>query len=122
MQNFCVWFEIPVKDFNRAKKFYSEIFQVKIEQQQMGDDLMGFLPMKGYANSGAIVQGEGYIPSDKGALIYFNGGDDLKVIQDRIRPAGGKVIMEKRKISDDIGFMSIFLDTEGNRLALHSRN
>ena len=122
MKSLCVWFEIPVKDFDRAKKFYSDIFQVQIEEQQMGDSLMGFFPMEGYANSGAIVKGEGYSPSDKGALIYFDGGDDLQVIQDRIESAGGKVIMGKMKISDDIGYMAIFLDTEGNKLALHSRN
>ena len=120
MKSLCVWFEIPVKDFERAKKFYSEIFQVQMEEQEMGGSLMGFFPMEGYANSGAIVKGEGYEPSDKGAMIYLNGGDDLQVVEDMIEPAGGKVIMKKMKISDEIGYMAIFLDTEGNKLALHS--
>ena len=120
MKSLCVWFEIPVIDFDRAKKFYSDIFQFQIEEEEMGGSLMGFFPMEGYANSGAIVKGEGYEPSDKGAMIYLNGGDDLQVVEDMIEPAGGKVIMKKMKISDEIGFMAIFLDTEGNKLALHS--
>jgi predicted enzyme related to lactoylglutathione lyase len=121
MKSLCVWFEIPVNDFARAKKFYSDIFQIQMEEQEMGGALMGFFPMEGYANSGAIVKGEGYEPSDKGAMIYLNGGEDLQVVQDSIELAGGKVIMKKMKVSDEIGYMAIFLDTEGNKLALHSQ-
>jgi len=122
MKNICVWFEIPVKDFEKAKKFYNEIFRIAMTEQEMGGALMGFFPMEDMGNSGAIVKGEGYVPSDKGTTIYLNGGNDLQEIVERIEPAGGKILLEKMKISDEIGYMAIFLDTEGNKLALHSQN
>ena len=56
-------------------------------------------------------------PSKEGVLVYLNGGKGLK----RVEQAGGKVLLEKTQISTEIGFMSKFEDTEGNVLALHSK-
>ena len=115
------WFEIPAKDFNRAVKFYSNILQVSIQSDNMMGFDMGFFPGQQGEVSGAIVFGQGYEPSDKGTLVYFNGGDDLQTILSRVEKAGGKVLMPKTKITDEIGYFAIFRDSEGNRMALHSR-
>lgn len=115
------WIEIPVVDFERAKGFFSRIFDYEMPQHQMGPNLMGFLlyeQSKGIG--GAIVKGEGYIPSQQGTLIYLNGGTDLRVVLDRVEPAGGKVLVGKTEINPSLGYFAIFLDTEGNRLALNS--
>jgi hypothetical protein len=70
--------------------------------------------------SGALVESSTHQPSVDGAKIYLNGNPDLSAALDNIAAAGGQVLMPKTKISDDIGFMAFFLDTEGNAVALHS--
>ncbi len=118
-----VWAEIPVLNFDRAKFFYSEILDHELYVDTIGNDRMGFFPMDSSSRGvgGAIVEGEGYIPSKKGSRIYLNGGDDLNKILERVEPAGGKVIQEKTLIMSDIGYYAVFEDTEGNYVCLHSK-
>ncbi|MEP7147241.1 MAG: VOC family protein [bacterium] len=118
MANAINWFEIPVTDFGRAKKFYGEIFGVEMHEEKLGPHQMGFFPGEGV--SGAIVKAEGYKPSQEGALIYLAAGEDLTGVMNKIDKAGGKVVQPKMKVSDEIGFIAIFVDTEGNKVALHS--
>ena len=114
------WFELPVTDFERAKLFYSMIYNYEMPDQMMGSIHMGFFLVEKGGIGGAIVQGEGYVPSQDGALVYLNGGKDLSVILDRVENAGGKVVLPKTKINDELGYFAIFLDCEGNKVALHS--
>ncbi len=118
MANAINWFEIPVTDFGRAKKFYSAIFAAEMHEQSMGPHQMGFFPGDGV--SGAIVKAEGYKPSADGTLIYLAAGEDLTDVMNRIEKAGGKIIQPKKKVTDEIGYIAIFTDTEGNKVALHS--
>lgn len=117
------WAEIPVLDFDRAKKFYSAIYDYEMPEMMMGTNRMGFLlfdqPRGGIGAS--IVQGEGYIPTQKGVRIYLNGGPDLSLVLNRVEKAGGKIIMNKVPVSPELGFFGIFEDTEGNYISLHSR-
>lgn len=121
------WFEIPVSDFTRAKIFYESILNIKIEEHSdtsMGGYTMGFLggDEKDQIVTGALVLSKDCIPSDKGTLIYLNANPDLNIIIERINKAGGKIIMPKTFIAPEIGHMSMFIDSEGNKLALHSKN
>ncbi len=121
MANIINWFEIPATDFDRAVKFYSEVLGGEIQQQEMMGTKMGFLPMEGEGGvGGAICAGENYKPSSDGAKLYLNGGEDLSLQLSRVEAAGGKVIMPKTKITDEIGYMAFFIDTEGNNVAFHS--
>lgn len=120
MKNAINWFEIPVKDFDRAKKFYETILNFQMEVMDFEGLKLGMLPSEKGALGGSICWGESYVPSEAGTLIYINGDPDLAEIEKRIEPAGGKVIMSKKQISPDIGYMSLFIDSEGNRIALHS--
>ena len=62
-----------------------------------------------------------YTPSEThGPLIYLNANPDVNTILSRIATAGGKVLVEKTKISDEYGFMGVFVDSEGNRIGIHS--
>jgi predicted enzyme related to lactoylglutathione lyase len=70
---------------------------------------------------GCVIQGKGYEPTDKGTLVYLNGGDDLLTILNKVEKAGGKILMPKTSIGPN-GFMAHFLDCEGNRVGLHSKN
>ena len=124
MKNSINWFEIPVQDFERAKKFYENLFDAKMETQNMEDMgmKMAFFPAD-WENGigGGIVHAEGYEPSENGSLVYLNGGNDLSVPLSRIKNSGAKILMDKTSLGPN-GFMAQFIDSEGNRVALHSYN
>ena len=121
-ENSINWFEISVTDIKRAKTFYESIFGIEMPQQEMMGMQMAYFPsedMNGKV-SGSLVQGPMHKTSADGSKIYLNGNPDLSNSLSKIEAAGGKILMPKTKISDDIGFMAIFADTEGNHVALHS--
>ncbi|MEL6810729.1 MAG: VOC family protein [Bacteroidota bacterium] len=123
MKNAINWFEIPVSNYERAKKFYSEVMGEEIIDHHMEDKNMkyGIFPYDMESNKvgGALLQMEGMNPSADGSTVYLNGGDDLNVPLGRVEAAGGKVLMPKTDIQEN-GFIAQFVDTEGNRVALHS--
>ena len=120
MANVINWFEIPVSNFERAIKFYSTVLSGEIHRQEVMDTKMGFLPTGNEGVGGAICAGKEYKPSSEGVFIYLNGGEDLSDPLSKVEQAGGKVLLPKTKISDEIGYMAHFQDTEGNKLAFHS--
>jgi uncharacterized protein len=118
------WFEIPASDFERARHFYQVIFGIHMQVDNMMGMKMAFFPMamgSGKA-SGALVQSDFHKPSMDGSIIYLNANPDMTDILNRIETEGGKVLMPKTHITQDIGYMAFFTDTEGNRVALHSQN
>jgi hypothetical protein len=120
MQNLINWFEIPARDISRAKKFYYAILGFEMNETEMFGTKMAFFPADNTNVSGAIVQGENYSPSTEGTLIYLNGGSNLENALSKVEEAGGKVIVPKTEISPEMGYFAVFLDTEGNKIALHS--
>ena len=120
MANVINWFEIPVSNIDRASKFYSAILGGELQQIEMMGTKMAFFPMDGEGVGGSLCQGDNHKPSPDGAKIYLNGGEDLNVPLVKVEKAGGKVIMPKTKINDEIGYMAFFVDTEGNNMAFHS--
>ena len=122
MKNAINWFEIPATDFDRAVRFYSEIYDNDMPTRDMGHINMGFFSHEQGQVGGAVVSGEGYAPAIDGSKVYLNGGSDLRTVLDRVADAGGTVVMGKTEISPEIGFFAIFDDTEGNRIYLHSMN
>ncbi|MBU6341694.1 MAG: VOC family protein [Bacteroidetes bacterium] len=120
------WFEIPVTDMDRARKFYETVFEVEMENQEMMGMQMAMFPYDMEAAngrvSGALVKSENHVPGMNGAVVYLNANPDIQAVQDRIEPAGGKIIMGKMHISPEVGYMAFFVDTEGNRMALHAGN
>ena len=119
-QHMINWFEIAVTDFDRARKFYETIFQFEMKVTEMQGYKMAFFPNESQGISGALCYGEGYIPSGAGALLYLNANPDVNLILDRTVQAGGKIIVPKTLINADAGYYAFIVDTEGNRLALHS--
>jgi predicted enzyme related to lactoylglutathione lyase len=120
MANALNWFEIPVTDFARAKIFYEKVLGIVIDPMEMGPVTMGMLSTDQNAVGGAIVQGDGGSPSKSGTLVYLNGGDDLTPMLARAEAAGGTVVVPKTEIGNDFGFFAHFIDTEGNKVGLHS--
>jgi predicted enzyme related to lactoylglutathione lyase len=120
MQNLINWLEIPVAEFGRATAFYKAILGLEIKEAEMFGTKMGFFPTDGTNVSGAIVQGEDYKPSTNGVLAYLNGGNDLQAVLDKVEANHGKVIVPKTQISPEMGYFGLFIDTEGNKMAVHS--
>lgn len=115
------WFEVPATDIKRAKKFYENVFDITLEEMEMMGMQMAFFPFEpgsGKAN-GSLVQGDMHKPGMDGCVIYLNADPDLNEALGRVEKAGGKVIMPKTGIGEN-GFMAFFIDTEGNRMAMHS--
>jgi len=122
MENLINWFEIPATDFKRAVTFYRAIVGLDIKETEMFGAKMGFFPNDGTNVSGAIVEGEDYKPSTNGIIAYLNGGKDLQNVLDKVEKNNGKVIVPKTQISSEMGYFGMFIDTEGNKMAVHSIN
>lgn len=119
------WFEIAATDLERAKTFYETILNIKMQiltDTAMGGYSMAFFAYPGNTTivSGALVQSKDFIPCDHGTLVYLNANPDLSVVLDRIEDAGGKITMPKTLIAPEIGYMAVFIDSEENKVALHS--
>jgi predicted enzyme related to lactoylglutathione lyase len=123
MKNLISFFEIPSTDFNRAILFYTEVLNVQIKSCENSEGKMAFFPKDQSGLYGAIIKCEGFEPSSQGILISFNGGDDLSNILSKVDNAGGKVVIPKTRIqAEDEGYFAVFIDTEGNRIGLYSKN
>ncbi|WP_372652815.1 VOC family protein [Draconibacterium sp.] len=119
------WFEVPVTNMDRAIKFYETVLDIKLDRNQMEPLDMAWFPMtdESYGSAGSLVcHTEYYTPSTNGVVIYFIAhSGDLSNELSRVEEAGDKVLQPKTKISDEYGYMALLIDTEGNRVALHSR-
>lgn len=115
-------FEIPATDISRAIHFYQKILDINIEKMDIEGMQMGILPYEGQMTTGVIIQADGYKPAADGVTIYLNGGDNLQIILDKVEKNGGKIMTPKTAHADGSGYFAIFLDSEGNKMALHSPN
>ena len=121
IKDYVSWFEIPATDFQQAVHFYNNIFGIEMEQNITDVNAMAYFPVT-TGIGGAIIAGPGSIPSDIGPLIYLNGGNDLNDVLNKVEENGGRIVMPKTLISEDAGYFAIFIDSQGNKLALHSKN
>lgn len=121
LKNYISWFEIPAINFNQAMAFYNHIYGIEMETLTANGHTMAFFPADGGVG-GALVSGPGSIPNENGPLVYLNGGEDLNNVLGKVPEAGGRIIMPKTRINDESGYFAIFIDSEGNKLALHSKN
>jgi predicted enzyme related to lactoylglutathione lyase len=120
-KNALSWFEIPVKNFEKAKKFYQALFDYQMPEMQMGPNRMGILlHERDKGVGGAIVSGSGYEPGATGTIVYLSANPNLSEVLDRVAEAGGTIKVPKTNIGDQMGYFAIFTDCEGNRVGLHS--
>lgn len=123
MNNAISWFEIPASDLDRATKFYEAIFGVTLIVMDLPNIKMRMFPITDNMGvGGAVVDSGGFHrPSaTDGPLIYLNGNPDVQGVLDKVEAAGGKIMVPKTEISPEYGYMAVILDTEGNRIGLHS--
>ncbi len=122
MKSFISIFEIPATEISRAVDFYEAILDIKIEKMEFAEMQMGIFPYEGQMVTGVIMKAKGYIPSADGVTIYLNGGNNLQIILDKVEKNGGKIIVPKSLHADESGYYAIFIDSEGNKIGLHSPN
>ncbi len=115
------WFDLNVANLERAKKFYETVFNLKLTDLPIEWGKQSLFPYnpENPNISGALVEKENFIPSASNTVIYFETEDNF-LEEQRIKEAGGKVVQPKMNIGE-FGFISIFIDTEGNTVGLHSR-
>jgi len=117
MANQIVWFDMPVVDLDRAIRFYSAVLGQAVTKQSMGM-VLGIFPHVGEDVSGCLVKG--HKPAgDAGPLLYFNCSGRLDAAIGEVEKHGGKITEPKHAIGP-YGFRCLILDSEGNRVALHS--
>ena len=122
MKSFISIFEIPATDITRAVNFYQAILDIEIEKMEFPEMQMGIFPYENQMVTGVIMKTEGYTPSANGITIYLNGGDNLQSILDKVEINGGEIMVPKSLHADESGYYAIFLDSEGNKMGLHSPN
>jgi predicted enzyme related to lactoylglutathione lyase len=124
MKHAISWFEIGTTDLDRATKFYESIFGVTLNPMDLENIKMRMFPVDDPQEGigGALVNSGGFHKpsSTDGPLVYLNGNPDVQQILDKVEVAGGKILVPKTEISPEYGFMAVILDTEGNRIGLHS--
>lgn len=115
------WFDLNVANLDRAKRFYVTVFNVELTDAPIEWGKQSFFPFNHESPniSGALVEKIDFVPSSNNTVIYFETEDNIAEEQ-RIEMAGGKVVKPKMSIGE-FGFISIFIDTEGNTVGLHSR-
>lgn len=124
--NVVGWFEVYVKDMDRARRFYEAVLQLELTNMQPPDQGGG--PMEqmwafpgeqgSYGAPGALVKMAGVEPNGNGVLVYFI-TEDCAAAAARAAAAGGKIFKDKFSIGQ-YGFIALVNDTEGNMIGLHS--
>ncbi len=122
MKSYISMFEIPATDISRAINFYQSLLDINIEKIDVEGMQMGILPYEGQMVTGVIIKTDGNKPSADGVTMYLNAGDNLQVLLDRVEENGGKIVVPKMAHADESGYFAIFLDSEGNKMALNSPN
>ena len=123
MKNVISWFEIPATDLSRAQKFYEEILGITFTVMDLPNIKMRLFPIDDASGiGGSICDSGGFhkASATDGPLVYLNANPDVQNVLDKVEAAGGSIMMPKTEISPDYGFMAVLIDTEGNRIGLHS--
>jgi uncharacterized protein len=118
--NSIVWFDIPVLDLDRAIRFYSAVLGTTVKKEEFPGMAIAVLPHQGEDVAGCLFQSDDEKPSDHGPLLYLNAQGRLDQAIAAVEPNGGKVLQPRHQIGP-YGFRAVVLDSEGNRLALHSK-
>ena len=117
--NRAVWFDVPVADLDRAVAFYAAVLGVEVMKEQFGDVSFAVIDHED-GNGGCLVVRPDEV-SATGILIYLNADGRIRDAVAAAKEHGGKVIEEVQSLGPH-GFRAVVLDSEGNRVALHSNS
>jgi uncharacterized protein len=119
MPNHIVWVDIPVLKMDRAIRFYTAVLGAQVEKQDYPGMSIASFPHKDGEAAGCLYLSDDVRPSAEGPLVYLNVHGRIDEAIEAVEPSGGKVLQPKESIGP-FGFRAVVLDTEGNRIALHS--
>jgi uncharacterized protein len=119
MSNKLVWVDIPVTKLDRAIRFYSAALGSEVEKVDFPGMSIGSFPHKHGEVAGSLYVADKYKPSVDGPLIYLNAHGRLDEAIEAAVASGGQLLQPKESM-EPFGFRAVILDTEGNRIALHS--
>jgi predicted enzyme related to lactoylglutathione lyase len=114
-----VWVDIPVLKLDRAIRFYSAVIGMEVEKNDYPGMSIGTFPHKDNEVAGCLYLSEKVKPSADGPLVYINAHGRLDEAIEAAAASGGTILQAKESIGP-YGNRAIILDTEGNRIALHS--
>jgi predicted enzyme related to lactoylglutathione lyase len=115
------WFEIPVRDMNRAQQFYETLLGKPLRREEMGPQTLAVFPYDDGRVGGALLAGPGApAPSTDGNIIYLEASPSLDATLARAAELGAKVLLAKLQLPGDIGAIAHIVDSEGNRIGLHA--
>lgn len=117
------WFEIPVRDLDRAQRFYEAMLERQLERETMGSEQLAIFPADEGRTQGCINIGPTPVsPSGSGTRVYLDASPSIDAALSRVADAGGKVVTRKTALPGDMGFWAHVADTEGNVVGLHAMN
>jgi hypothetical protein len=120
-RNAINWFEIPVRDIERAQAFYETLLAAGLRREQMGPHTLAVFAYDDSGVGGCLLAGaDAPQPSREGALVYLNAGASLDAVLARVEGAGGRISTPKVQLPGDMGVFAHITDTEGNRVGLHA--
>jgi uncharacterized protein len=115
------WFEIPSVDFERAVRFYETALGTTLRREEFGGQLLGIFQYTEPATGGCVIASPIAKPSTDGVLVYLNAQPTLDAVLARVEQAGGKVNGPVVELPQGMGYIGFIIDTEGNRIGLHSQ-
>ncbi len=119
MPNQVVWCDIPCVDLDRVVAFYSAILGQAVTRDNSAGMELAVLPHEGTVVGGCLVVMPDMKPSAEGPLLYFNCNGRLDAAVATVEKSGGKILQSVHSIGPH-GSRAVVLDSEGNRIALHS--
>lgn len=115
------WFEIPARDIDRAQRFYEALLDKALRRQTMGGSEMAVFPYADDGVSGCLQAGPDEMkPQQQGTLVYLDAGPSLRATLDRVAALGGQVATPLTELPPGMGCFAHIIDSEGNRVGLHS--
>lgn len=120
-RNAIDWFEIPVRDMDRATAFYEALLATTIRRETIAANTLGVFSYDDNATGGCLIAGDGVpAPAQNGTLIYLHAGPSLDAVLARVESLGGRITTPKVTLPGDMGVFAHIADTEGNRVGLHA--
>jgi hypothetical protein len=121
LNNAVKWFEIPVRDIDRAQRFYETLLGQPLRRQAMGPHTLAVLPYDDAGVGGCLMAGADVsAPCAQGSLVYLNAEPSLDAVLGRVAAAGGQVTLPRTALPPGMGFFAHVQDCEGNRIGLHA--
>ena len=114
------WFEIPVRNMDRAAAFYEALLAISIRRETIAPNTLGLFSYGGNGVGGCLIAGDNVpAPAANGTLVYLDAAPSLDAVLARVEAAGGRITTPKVQLPGDMGCFAHIIDTEGNRVGLH---